>query len=596
MRMERYKYFFKLIMRVDLTTYVFGVPLAVYIVMFCGNFQGDALMALGFGVIVSACIVTPIRIILSARRLLPIFGIYFDKEANEADLTRAKNALVHEPRKQGYSLMYTWFFAIITACTIAHIISPFDAIKFATVPIILSLTMPSGFIYTYFITEKHASLLLKDRRLSSIPIVDIHPFTILKKIFLSLFVIMWYPTVTFAFIIYEISNSIIVIENIGFHIAAIFVMMIANMLYIAFTLTSSLKATLKETNQGVEDLSRGNLDTSIPLLTSDEIGGISVMLNMLIGVLKEAIMKIYSEAQSLNGDSELLSREIIKFTDESRETASSVEEMTAALEELGASSESIARNSREQNLKTEKIYAVFSNLNNGAAMISEKATVAAGISESAVERAAFGEKILRDTLLKIQGIKTSTVSINDAVSIIKDIADKVNLLSLNASIEAARAGEYGRGFSVVAEEISKLADSTQTNAGEISRRIDETLHTVVEGIDYMDRTVDSFKNIIDSVKETSVIMRTIAEDSVVQAKASSEIGNNFSSVISMASENLQATSEQAATHQEFIRSVARISEMVQKIAGIASYIGDYSLRLVDRALTLNRILSFFRIR
>jgi methyl-accepting chemotaxis protein len=145
----------------------------------------------------------------------------------------------------------------------------------------------------------------------------------------------------------------------------------------------------------------------------------------------------------------------------------------------------------------------------------------------------------------------SMKQITEKISIIEEIARQTNLLALNAAIEAARAGEHGKGFAVVAAEVRKLAERSQTAAGEINRLADSSMQVAESSGQMLGRIVPDIKKTAELVQEISAasnemnsgvdqINRAIQQlEQVIQQNASS-------------SEELTSTAEDLAAQSELL--------------------------------------------
>lgn len=134
-----------------------------------------------------------------------------------------------------------------------------------------------------------------------------------------------------------------------------------------------------------------------------------------------------------------------------------------------------------------------------------------------------GGERLKNTVEQIQEISGNLDAIKNMVSIINNVASQTNLLSMNAAIEAAHAGESGRGFSVVAEEIRKLAENSSSNAKQISGVIKQIVANISVSQLSGSESLDAFQNLSQEVQETTSAFAEIQASTRELSEGSSEI-------------------------------------------------------------------------
>lgn len=241
----------------------------------------------------------------------------------------------------------------------------------------------------------------------------------------------------------------------------------------------------------------------------------------------------------------------------------SLAQINVAVSDLGIVGSSISFKSEEvyngANTQASQSFAIATAAEEMSATVEEIARSAASASELSRE----AHKIVNDSVTVIketssivnaQGIKSK--KIGEVIQFINDIANKTDLLAVNAAIEAANAGEHGKGFAVVAEEVRKLAERTTKASSEITSIIKDIQVSSEEAVVTMEKANKSFDAVLSNVNQVNDLITQIATAVEEQSSASADIASNIHGVSRVSNDTLSLS-------QETIKIVGDMSEKME---------------------------------
>jgi methyl-accepting chemotaxis protein len=363
-----------------------------------------------------------------------------------------------------------------------------------------------------------------------------------------------------------------------------------------------VSSRLREISEG-----QGDLTVKIVNESSDEIGFLTRYLNAFIATLNGMIgqiKRLIDKSKGLSSD----------LASSSRQSSASIESARASINEIKGRITTLDEEISQSNHYANGVKGFISDLkgmisaqaadvNESSASIEEMSSSImniAKVTEGKLQIAnelqsmeTLGEGEMGETIGVIKKVTESTNAMMEMLQVINGIATQTNLLAMNAAIEAAHAGDYGKGFSVVADEIRKLAEDTADN----SKQIGATLKQVVDYIrvsessssktgEYFQRMVSGIKEVTNSILEIKNAMNELSTGSsqIIQALASLI---KTSESVNEASNEMNSRVGEIGASLEKVNAISAVTK--GDIEGISSVISGISASfdLVSKSSGMN---------
>lgn len=344
-----------------------------------------------------------------------------------------------------------------------------------------------------------------------------------------------------------------------------------------------------------DKLAKYDLSERVDIKQRDEFGKMATSLNKAIENIKSLINKINTISTSTEETTNIIS--------------SSTQEVAAASEEISNIIQEMAIGSSQQAQEAEKVSAAVYTLSEKMAKsldISKEVQKGTKNMHLANERGAESIEKLKESIIQnnnsvknvkiaVEDILKHSTAIDTMLETISEIADQTNLLALNASIEAARAGKAGRGFSVVADEIRKLADESAKatqNIKKVADKIGKVTKNAENAIGDSQKVAASINSSMDIAErafdEIKLAIKYTAEQIKDLSKNIDEVEKEKPAVVG-AIQNITAITEESSASTEEI--TASTQEQAASIHEIASKMQQ----LVDAIKDLDRFIKVFKI-